>query len=494
MPIGIGVQGGTTRDVALTGIQRLTKDEALDSLQNIRTNLSQPGRDGGVLTLHNRTKDGSEMTLERKSGTGLWFQDERLDDTVVALRTLLARAGKAGAVQELEDYLTSQDGKQNRIESRKMLEILNTHLPPCSSTKEVLTQARMGVVGELGSGSFGTASLLLTEDGDIGVYKEFKTPQPLSLERGPRPNEAMGSYLTSRKHPNYLRDTVNVAQPTFYMISVETNGNREYRTITPHAMRRLVKEAMKTGSEVLCHGLIMPKAGGKEVGKLISEGKLAPSEKRQCIRGMLQSIKGLNERGFVHRDIKPDNSYFDRKTGTTTLIDTGSLFKTSKNQEKNPGTDYIEVEPQNRFTGTEYYMHPRALLKERHGTETDLYALGVSSVQVDHPLAFEQLLQPIKNQNFKPEGITRDWLRGKLQEEIAVLKEGPRKAERYELHDQVILDLEALLQDIDDDSTLSSFGLHCLDRARLPPEDWQNRETSQGIYSQLLEHPVLKVE
>jgi len=120
MPIGIGVQGGSLRHQTLESI---SSNEAFESLQQIRSHLSHPGRDSGVLTLHNRTSTDTEMTLERKSSFQLLFQkDDRLDDTVHAMKTLLKQAGKDEAVAELEEYLKSQDGKKNRIESSKMSE------------------------------------------------------------------------------------------------------------------------------------------------------------------------------------------------------------------------------------------------------------------------------------------------------------------------------------------------------------------------------------
>jgi len=287
MPIGIGIQGGLLRHEALESV---SSDKALESLQQIRTHLSQPGRDSGVLTLHNRTSTGTEMTLERKSSFQLLFQkDDRLDDTVHAMKTLLKQAGKDDALLELENYLSSQGGKQNRIESSKMFEILNRHMPPMekgSSMESLYKLAKIETVKELGSGSFGRA-YLVSIDGKPSVLKELGEPQSLTLERSTRPNEAMGSYLTSKNHPRYLENKVNIAQPTSYMISVKKEGKREYQMVDPHTMRSLVKEAKRTGSGVRCHGIVMPKAEGKEMLELVHEGTLTKQEKKQFVQGTL---------------------------------------------------------------------------------------------------------------------------------------------------------------------------------------------------------------
>ena len=152
MPIGIGVNGGLLRQQVL---ERVSSDKALDSLQQVRTHLSQPGRDSGVLTLFNRTSTRTEMTLERKSGFQLLFhKEDRLDDTVHALKALLKQAGKDEAVAELENYLESQGGNHNRIESRKMLEILNCHLPREAPSLEGLVEMdRIGMSRASGSRS-----------------------------------------------------------------------------------------------------------------------------------------------------------------------------------------------------------------------------------------------------------------------------------------------------------------------------------------------------
>jgi serine/threonine protein kinase len=501
MPIGIGVNGGLLRYQVLEGVG---PKQALDSLQQIRTHLSRPGRDSGVLTLFNRTSTATEMTLERKNGFQLLFaKDDRLDDTVHALRTLLKRAGKDGALRELDTYLSRPASRGNRIASRKMLEILNRHLATegpafdgpkrvesrgdrrgiesggkietlkpllrteASSLEDLYESADIRKGKELGRGAYGTTFLIKIGRKDQ-VLKEFEKPQPLSLDRSSKPNEAIGSYLTSRNRPGYLLDSVNISQPTSYVVSMTTDGNERYRLVTPHEMRSLVKDARRTGSEVLCHGIVMPKARGKEVGRLIREG-LDETAKRQVIRSTLQSIKGLNERGFVHRDIKPDNSLFDEDTGITTLIDTGTLFKAHKNQEKHPGTQFAGTE----FAGTMRYVHPRGLRGEEFGTETDLHALGVMALEVAHPGIFKLLGEPMLA------GVTKEWLFRKIEQKI---EDNPRDRDK----------LVALRSDLDNPDTISGFAMLCIEKASLPKEDWSNRDWAQQAYSDLLDHPVLR--
>lgn len=342
----------------------------------------------------------------------------------------------------------------------------DNYLPPEPSRFGDIQQLR-----KLGGGAMGDA-FLARVDGKECVLKTWPVPQLLSLERTEAPNEAMGSYLVPRHDDQdrpYLTSKVNIAQPTFYLVSVLDGERREDKMVAPHAMRDLVN----SGSNVVCHGLIMPKANGEAVDRLVEQGKLTDSEKKQLIGSTLLSIKGLNERGFVHRDLKPENSYFDRETGKTTLIDTGSLFKTPELEDR-----YIQYKD-GQLVGTPTYVHPRAVRNQRHGTETDLYALGVMTLKVDHPKALDHLHGAIVANSSS--GLTKDWLLAQLNDEIE--KVGPG-----ELKD----DLVALREHLDDPRSLSGFAMQCFAKASEPAKDWNDREWAQRTYSELLTHPGLQ--
>jgi serine/threonine protein kinase len=336
---------------------------------------------------------------------------------------------------------------------------------------------------KLGGGGFSEV-FLAKVDGEECVVKELVDVQVLSLERTDEPNEAMGSYLTPKDGPDYLSNKVNIAQPTFYLISVLTDGARKDMRVDPHEMRELVKEGMETGSTVVCHGLVMPRAKGEEVNRLIRAGKFTEeSEKKQFIKSTLESIKGLNERGFVHRDLKSQNTYFDKETGTTTLIDTGSLFKVPEDKDSQKHPQYIGGD---FGFGTRPYMHPRALHHEKHGTETDLYALGIMTLEVDHPMAFNWLKGAIELQNYS-DGVSKDWLIETLNDKIDQLDDQIKKSGVGTQHDfEVLQDLETLRNDLDNPNKLSSFALQCFEKAGEPAERWNDREWSQQTYSELL--------
>ena len=547
MPIGIGVEGGVNRTEALRNIRNVDSEKALGTLEQIRTQLSQPGRDSGVLTLHNRTNSGTEMTLERKNSFQMLFQDKkRLDDTVIAMRSLLFSAGQHKAVEALDHYLLFGGGDRNKIESSKMLEILNQHLPPGGqdgdqklvesgkvseivdppvpppdgqdgdqnrlepgkmletlrpvlpppgSTKdEVYKSSGLVKLQELKSGAFGR-TFLIKLGGEELVLKEAKQAEPLDLDRSKtaRNNESVGSYLSSSKHPNYLTKTVNITQPTSFLISVKNGDQDEFRLLDGHTLRRfLVLEAKKDPpSTVMSHGLVMPKAGGERVSKLFKQGLSEPQQKDFC-RSTLSSIKGLNERGFVHRDLKPKNAFFDRDNGTTTLIDTGTLFKESKHTDRKDRSQYI----QDGGFGTGKYMHPRAHNGEKHGTETDLYAFAVMTMEMAHPKGWTDFIA-LSRDDVPPKGRSngREWLGKTLDKTIETVKSQEAKAnpgkDRTELQEKRER-LEALRRDMDDPNTPTHFAVECFEKTRVSSEDWHDRTQAQAMYSELQKHPFLK--
>jgi serine/threonine protein kinase len=107
-------------------------DDAMSALRGIQQHLEQPGKAKGVLTLVNRSHNDRELKLERKSGLqllGRGSNNQRLNDTTHAIRTLLANAGLKEARDELDAYLAADKRHGNRISASALLALLNTHLP-----------------------------------------------------------------------------------------------------------------------------------------------------------------------------------------------------------------------------------------------------------------------------------------------------------------------------------------------------------------------------
>ena len=238
-------------------------------------------------------------------------------------------------------------------------------------------------------------------------------------------------------------------------------------------LRALIKS--NAPDQVLCHGLIMPKAPGEEVHAQAST--LTPDQRRQLTIGTIKSLKKLNQRGFVHRDLKPENMYFDKATGTTTLIDTGMLHKVSKHKQV---SRYIQT-----FGGSLLYMHPRAVTGLRHGAETDLYAAAVMALELEHPIARQythRIAATLKKLREKDEtfdkGISVAVLNIFIDKDLA--NQQPPSAE-----------LKLLKEAINDPKTQAGFAMMCFEYANRPATEWADREKAQAMYDRLLSQPYV---
>jgi Protein kinase domain len=328
---------------------------------------------------------------------------------------------------------------------------------------------------KLGEGSYGVVHQA-TLNGHPVVLKTFTSSDgefiPSSRVHAAYGSEAIAAYLTSNKDDTYA-SRVHVAQPEYFLVST---GGR-FQKVDPQQLRALIKNSPQ--NSVQCHGLIMPQARGEEVYKLMNGNQLSQQQKRDLIRETIQSLKTLNERGFVHRDIKPENMYFDKKTNTATLIDTGMLYKVSKN---NPASHFITARG-----GTPNYMHPRAHTKAPHGTEADLYSVAVMALKLDQPLAHKYLEEVAKTYqiNFKnkqvvKEGyLTTNYLNDRIDRDI-------RMAHTHGKRDE----LSGLKNAINDPHSLAGFAMQCFELANRSAESWAIRGIAQGRYQKLLDERI----
>jgi serine/threonine protein kinase len=582
MPIGIQTTGGNDWKAKLGSTEQ---GQALKTLRDIQSHLSLPGKAKGVLTLVNRSHDDRELTLKRKSGLqllGRGRNNERLNDTTHAIRTLLKNAGLDGAEEDLNNYLYRRESRnENRISARALLNLLNKCLPqpevepeaqrgsevanmaradaesvdldealaqmmkhssvadvsdddqlmmnvrptqaadarpamqvqqPVQASRpvpyvgaelyppkaigrsvdELLSQAKMFVPadGQLGAGAFGVVSKLqVPGQATPMVLKTFTTQgqQVLSTARNGSVNEAMAAYLTSEKDASYAA-RVNVVQPEFYL--VEQGG--KHMMLEPLALRALLKPANRAMGAVHCVGLVMKKAEGEEVLKIMDQLSLA--QRKQVFKGTLQAVSTLNERGFIHRDIKEENVFFDTRTGKVSLIDTGMLHKRSKNV---PGSGQVR-----ELAGTPPFMHPKVWAGRPHGTEADLYSSAMMALELHSPstmrLIQKHYIRPIKAQmdNGRPIRVgdrlfSKRSLAAGLDRVLANSPASGATPSRQAIRDEIA----AFRAELDDNTSFASFIMDCLDAATASPQefDWTDpRETAQ-VYQRILNDPRLSM-
>jgi serine/threonine protein kinase len=110
--------------------------------------------------------------------------------------------------------------------------------------------------------------------------------------------------------------------------------------------------------------IVMEYVSGATLGWIIKDGKtLYDEEVRQILDPLLAGLEAIHARGFLHRDIKPDN-VFVRRDGTPLLIDFGAAREAL-------GQRGHTVILTRGYAPPEQYQRGGA-----QGPWTDLYALG----------------------------------------------------------------------------------------------------------------------
>jgi serine/threonine protein kinase len=106
--------------------------------------------------------------------------------------------------------------------------------------------------------------------------------------------------------------------------------------------------------------------GGSLKDLILRRSPLAPAEAARLASQVAQALHAAHQRGFVHRDIKPQNVLIG-EAGDVKVADFGIALAASRTSTS--GT--------NLLFGTPSYMSPEQAMGERVGPESDLYSLGV---------------------------------------------------------------------------------------------------------------------
>ena len=96
---------------------------------------------------------------------------------------------------------------------------------------------------------------------------------------------------------------------------------------------------------------------------------------RQLFEGVCSALSHVHQRGYVHRDIKPDNVLMN-KVGEIRLCD----FSLSSKQASGMGKMFAGK--LKSIQGTRTYIAPETIRKEQPTFQTDLYSLGVMLFEV----------------------------------------------------------------------------------------------------------------
>lgn len=96
---------------------------------------------------------------------------------------------------------------------------------------------------------------------------------------------------------------------------------------------------------------------------------------KKIVEAICQALVHLNEKGWLHRDIKPDNILVN-KTGEVRLIDFSLAVRIASGIMKLMGGKQKSV------MGTRTYIAPEIILKNPPTVQSDIYSLGVAFYEI----------------------------------------------------------------------------------------------------------------
>ena len=118
---------------------------------------------------------------------------------------------------------------------------------------------------------------------------------------------------------------------------------------------------------------------------------------RRLLESVCQALSHVHSRGWIHRDVKPDNVLMN-KVGEIRLVDFSLSSKEVKGFSKMMGGGRLKA-----IQGTRTYIAPETIRKQAPTIQTDLYSLGI--------LFFESLTGRTPFQAPTPEELLRRHLR-----------------------------------------------------------------------------------
>ncbi len=375
---------------------------------------------------------------------------------------------------------------------------------------EFLNANGMQVGGQLGSGSFGSVKSVTTgPDNTQQVVKYFANknnalrPVTLTSARSTAAySEGYAAYLVKSRDQQWVKP--HVVAPSHYLVglpSANEDGSTELKLIATSDLKKVIRDnAEKGNGDLKCYGLVMDKAPGSEVGKIMH--KLKPVQKVTLTQSGLSTLRSLNSRGFVHRDIKPQNLTFDGQK--LSFIDTGLLFKIRKTDadkgELQDGLDPIAADANRNAQlpsgtlGTWLYKHKELFPggKQRIGTQADLHAMGLITLQIEDPYVFHEIFKQFSKEIKKNRTDNMPLTPEKF---LFLLDEIIKSTETKNDIRQAATTLKTNMEDA---SHLANLGLQCLQMADtsnpgFSAAKWADRQFSDQHYAQLLNHPSLAV-
>ena len=129
----------------------------------------------------------------------------------------------------------------------------------------------------------------------------------------------------------------------------------------PHIVR-----VLNYGADRDVHYLVMEYIEGKDLKEILNiRGRLPYQEALSIVSQVVQALHRANERGIVHRDIKPQNLMITTD-GIVKVLDFGIARARA-----------LPSLTQSGFVGSPYYISPEQAMGENVDIRSDIYSLGV---------------------------------------------------------------------------------------------------------------------
>lgn len=124
--------------------------------------------------------------------------------------------------------------------------------------------------------------------------------------------------------------------------------------------------AFRKGDELWA---VMEFMEGGTLGQAAAKRALHESHVAYLAREVLKGLATIHAIGLAHRDLKPHNIMIDIE-GAVKLIDFGLCIDLKKNRSPRS------------MVGSAYWMSPEMILRQPHGTATDIFSFGVVMFEV----------------------------------------------------------------------------------------------------------------
>lgn len=381
------IRGGQS---AIQNLKSLSTAEARVLLKEIQAQIETPkGVKSGVLKLVNLSDGSKNVTLERKSLLQRMFLRDGRDmrTTADTLKGLFEKAGVSEQIQtELGTYLQA---RSNRAGTRSIARLIDSGLKTVGAVSGDSVEAvlkglgieRVGLGANPASGSYGVVGGASRSDRNDRIYKD------IALLKGDKPNAkalTLSPLTDSLGRPRlertgsagsaYIgRGISGIVRPEVYVLTERRfDGTTRFHAVEGDKnLKRWAADHLNgnTGSTLHVTGVLMKKAQGEEMlGATLETAADRAALHKSALDG-LKTLKQMAQRGFVHGDIKPENTFLDRNAGTAQFIDADTIAKMRR--EEQDGTPIQAVTP--------YYAHPLSCSEPyRVGFEQDLFSWGMS--------------------------------------------------------------------------------------------------------------------